>query len=260
MDTTEKALKEISAEISHLKEATEKALKEISAEISHLKEQRQATQKEAERAGERLKEVSDRRSAFAPDTLLHERGVAEELVTMMGGLVEALDEESEVLSRTKARAEDAALELDRLIMKAEVRYHQAKKQLAQRRYEALCKERYAYDEDAEEIIGVLVNVLDQLEGLYTEQVRAATDAENPSPSDPRTMIENWLLRRLDRWLSLESLEKYDTPLPELDPLALKPEPSGGSLGARDVGSSADSERPRVSSAVSSGVHSQSRDT
>jgi hypothetical protein len=31
-----------------------------------------------------------------------------------------------------------------------------------------------------------------------------------------------LARRLRRWLSLESLEKYDTPLPKLDPLALNP--------------------------------------
>jgi hypothetical protein len=37
------------------------------------------------------------------------------------------------------------------------------------------------------------------------------------------MIENWLARRLGRWLSLGSPEKYDAPLPELDALALKPE-------------------------------------
>jgi hypothetical protein len=40
------------------------------------------------------------------------------------------------------------------------------------------------------------------------------------------MIEHWLARRLGRWLSLSSPEKYDAPLPELDALALKPEPSG----------------------------------
>jgi len=259
MDATETALKEISAEISRLKEHTETALKKISAEISRLKEQREATQKEAERAGERLKELSDRKSAFAPDTLSGERGVADELATTMGGLVEALDEESEALSRTKARAEEAALELDRLIIKAEVRYHQAKKQLAQKRYEALCKERYAHDEDAEEVISVLGNVLDKLKGLYAEQVRAATDAENPTPLDPRPMIENWLLRRLDGWLSLESLEKYDTPLPELDTLALKPEQKQESLGAGGANALAGPERPRVASAVS-GDHSQSRGT
>jgi hypothetical protein len=240
-------------------DATEKAVKGISAEISHLKEQRHATHKEAERAGERLKELSNLRTAFAPETLLGEGGAPEELATVMGGLVEALEEEAEVLSRTKARAEDGVLELDRLIMKAEVRYHQAQKQLAQRRYEVLCKERYAHDEDAEEVVGVLVQVLDRLEGLGAEQVRAASDAEKPSPHDPRATIENWLARRLGRWLSLESSERYDAPLPELDPLALKPEPERGNSGAGGAGASAGPERPGAASAVS-GAHSQSRDT
>ena len=44
------------------------------------------------------------------------------------------------------------------------------------------------------------------------------------------MIENWLARRLGRWLSVGSPEKYDAPLPELDVLALKPEPERGSPG------------------------------
>src|SRR5918997_1699619 len=227
----------------------EKVAEGISTEISSIKEQRRAVQKEAERAGKRLQELSARRPVFASNILSDDSGGKEKIARVMGDLVKALDEESETLSRTKARAEDAILELDRVVMQAEVRYHQAKKRLAQRRYETLCKERYAHDEDAEEIIGVLVNVLDQLEGLYTEQVRAATDAEYPSPHDPRTMIENWLARRLDRWLSMESLKKYDTPLPELDTLALKPEPERGSLGAGDANASAGPERSGLAAGV-----------
>jgi hypothetical protein len=239
--------------------AIEEALKGISAEISRLKEQRHVTQKEAERVDKRLKERSDRSSALAPDTLLGEGVVAEELATAMGELVEALDEESEALSRIKVRAEGAVLELDRLIMKAEVRYQQEKKRLAQRHYEALCKERYNHDEDAEEVVGVLVQVLNRLERLYAEQVRTATDAEKASPPDPRTTIENWLARRLDPWLSLESPENYDASLPELDPLAIKPEPEQGSPGARGVDASAAPDTPRAASAVS-GAHSHGRDT
>jgi hypothetical protein len=239
-------------------DSTKKTIQEISAELSRLKEQRHATQKEAERAGERIKELSNRRTAFTPETLSNERGVAEDLATVMDGLVEALDKETKVLSHTKARAEDATLELDRLIMKTEVRYHQAKKQLAQRRYEALCKERYVHDEDAEEVVGVLVEVLDKLEGLYVEQVRAAADAEYPSRHDARTIIENWLARRLDRWLSLESLKKYDTPLPELDPLALKPEPKRASRGAGGADAPAEPAEPGRPGAVSavSGAHTR----
>jgi hypothetical protein len=232
-------------------EAEEKAVEGISAEISRLKEQRHAAQKEAELAGEWLKELSDRRPALALNTVSTERGEAEKLAFVMGELVEALDEESEALSQTKARAEDAALELDRLIMKAEVQYHQAKKRIAQRQYEALCKERYAHDEDAEEVVGVLVEVLDRLEGLYGEQVRAATEAENPSPHDPCHTIENWLARRLHRWLPLDSPEKYNAPLPELDSLALKPESERESPGVEGANGWADPKRPGAASAVSS---------
>jgi len=238
-------------------DAAEQTVKGISAEISRLREQQHAMHKEAERAVARLKELSSLRSAFAPETLLVESGAPEELAAVMGGLVEAFEEETEVLSRTKDLYEDAVLELDRLSMRAEVRYHQAKKQLAERRYEALCKERYAHDEDAEEVVGVLVKVLDRLEGLGAEQARAASDAEKPSPHDPRATIEHWLARRLGRWLSLESSERYDAPLPELDPLALRPEPERGDPGAGDAGTSAGPEMPGSASAVP-GAHPQSR--
>jgi hypothetical protein len=238
-------------------DAMEKAAERVSTEISRLKEQRHAVQKEAERVGERFKELSDRRSTFGPNILSNDSEGAEKLTTVMGDLVKALDEESEVLSCTKARAEDAVLELDRLIMQAEVQYHQLRKRLAQRRYEALCKERYAHDDDAEEVVGVLVQVLHRLEGLYAEQVHAAVDAEKPSPPDPRTTVECWLARRLHHWLSLESLEKYDAPLPELDPLALKPESERKSVGTGGAEAPADPKRPGPPTAIS-GATSRTR--
>jgi hypothetical protein len=228
----------------------EKVAEGISTEISSIKEQRRAVQKEAERAGKRLEELSARRPAFASNILSDDRGGKEKIARVMGDLVKALDEESETLSRTKARAEDAILELDRVVMQAEVRYHQAKKRLAQRRYEALCEERYAHDDDAEEVMGVLVQVLDRLEELYAEQVRAAGDAEKPSPPDPRTTIESWLARRLHRWLPLESLKKYDAPLPEIDPLALKPESERKSAGTGGAEASASPRRPGPAAAIS----------
>jgi hypothetical protein len=231
-------------------EAVEKAVEEISAEISRLKEQRHAAQKQAELAGARLKELSDRRPALRLNTVSTERGEAEKLACVMDDLVEALDKESEALSHTMARAEDATLELDRLIMKAEVQCHQAKKRLAQRRYEAFCVERYAHDEDAEEVVGVLVEVLDRLEGLYGEQDRAAIEAGHPSPQDPCYTIENWLARRLHRWLPLDSPEKYNAPLPELDPLALKPETKRESPGVEGANGWDGSKKPGAASMVS----------
>jgi chromosome segregation ATPase len=242
-------------------DALERAMEEISAECSRLKEQRRAVQTGAERAAERLKELSNRRTAFVPSAFSDERGITENLADMIAGLAEALDEESEALSRTKARAEDAVRELDQLIMKAEVEYHEAKKRLAQRRYEKLCKERYAHDEDAEEVVAVLIEVLDRLEGVHAQQVRAATDAEDPSFNhhDLRDTIENWLARRLHRWLSLESPESYDAPLPELDPLALKPESQQRSPTVGGVGASSSPDRSGATPAVPN-VHLQNRGT
>jgi len=217
-------------------ETIAEVVKRISAEISGLKEQQHAAQAEVERATERLKELSDRKAALASGTFSGERGVDEQLTVVMSELAEALDEESEVLSRTKSRAEKAARELDRFILEAEVRYHEVEKQLAQERYETLCKERYALDEKVEKVMDVLVEVLDELNELYARQVRAATEADNYSLAyqDPRDTIEPWLVRRLHRWLSLESLEKYDMPLPELDPLALTPEPKQEDLGVGSI--------------------------
>ncbi len=207
-------------------EAIAKVVEGISAEISRFKAKQEAAQAEAEQAAQRIEELNNRRAALVPDTVSGERGVAEELTLLMRGLVEALDEETAALSRTKTIAEDVARELDRLILEAEVRHHKAHKRLAKARYEALCEERYFLDGEAEEAMAGFVEVLERLEGLYAAQVRAAADAEDPAlaDQDPRDTIEQWLARRLDRWLSLTSLEKYDTPLPELDPLALKPEP------------------------------------
>src|SRR4051812_43929510 len=159
-------------------DAVAKVLEGISAEVSSLKEQRHAAQAEAERAAERLEQISDRKAALASSTFLNEREDIEELLAMMNDLAEVLDKESEVLSRAKALAEDAGRELDRLILRAEVRYHEAEKRLARRRYEALCKQRYGLDDEAEKVVAVLIKVLDRLEGLYAEQVRAAADADN----------------------------------------------------------------------------------
>ena len=207
-------------------EAIAKVVEGISAEISRLKAKRDAAQAEAERAAERIEELNDRKAAVALGTFSGESGVAEELTVLMEGLEEALGEEAAALSRTKAVAEDVARELDRHMLEAEVRYHKAQKRLARARYEALCEERYSLDGEAEQVIDSLVEVLERLEGLYADQVHAAADAEDPSPThqDPRDMTEQWLARRLGRWLSVASLEKYDAPLPELDPLALKPKP------------------------------------
>jgi hypothetical protein len=232
-------------------DALEGAVEEISAEISRLKEQRGAVQTDAERAEERLKELSDRRTVFASTSFSDESGIAQQIAGVMDGLTEALDEESEALYRTKIRAQDAVQKLDQLILKADVEYQAAQKRLAQRRYEELCRERYAHEEDAEEVMAVLIEVLERLEGVYAKQARAAGDAENPSFThhDPHSTVENWLSRRLRRWLPLESPEKYDMPLPDLDPLSLTPESQRRALGVGAAGALAAADQPEATSTV-----------
>jgi hypothetical protein len=213
-------------------DAIVKVVEGISAEISSLKEQRHAAQAEAERADKRLKELSGRKAPLSSGTFSGEREGKGELHAAMEDLADVLNKESAVLSRTKALAEDAARELDRLILEAEVRYHEAEKRLAQRRYEELCRTRYSIDGEAEQAMTNLAEVLDRLESVHARQIRAAADAEAAYlvEEEVSDMIENWLTRRLARWLPLSSPDKYDAPLPEVDALALKPEPERGSPG------------------------------
>ena len=218
-------------------DAIAKVVEGISAEISSLKEQRHAAHAEAERAGERLKELSGRKAPLPSGTVSDESEDRGKLLAAMEDLADVLNKESAVLSRTKALAEEAARELDRLILEAEVRYHEAEKRLAQRRYEELCRTRYSIDGEAEQVMANLAEVLDRLESLHADQVRSAADAEEAYlvQEEVSDMIEHWLARRLGRWLPLGSSEKYDAPLPELDALALKPEPERGRAPGRAPG-------------------------
>jgi len=203
-------------------EANTDVLEHLVAEVARLEKQRDAAEAEAERAAERLEELGARREALSPDPSTGEGGQARPLAA----LLEALDEEAATVSRTRTLAEDAVRGLDRLIVNAQVRQREEEKRLARERFEALCKARYSLDGEAEEAIAGLAEVLDRLEKLHAEQVRAATDAGDPSAAhhDPSGTVEPWLARRLRRWLPDGSLERYDAPLPELDYLARKPEP------------------------------------
>lgn len=204
--------------------ANTEVLEHLAAEVARLDKQRAAVEAEAERAAQRLEELGSRREALAPGPLTtagegdHARPLA--------ALVAALDEESTTVSRTRTLAQDAVRGLDRLIVNAQVRQREEEKRLARERFEALCEERYSLDGEAEEAIAGLAEVLERLEKLHAEQVRAASDAGDPSAAqhDPSGTVEPWLTRRLRRWLANGSLERYDAPLPELDHLARKPGP------------------------------------
>src|SRR5215212_2462732 len=136
-----------------------KAVELISAEISGLKERQNAAREEAERATERLQALGDRKAKLASGATSGQGRAAEELSAVMSSLWEALDEESLALSRTKARAEQAVQELDRFIVEAEVKYHEAEKHLTRKRYEAISEERYALVEEAEEAEVATLGVL-----------------------------------------------------------------------------------------------------
>ena len=202
--------------------ANTEVLEHLAAEVARLEKQRDAAQAEAERAAARLEELGARREALAPGPSTGEGGHARPLAALMA----ALDEEAATVSRTRTLAENAVRELEQLIVNAQVRQREEEKRLARERFEALCKERYSLDGEAEEAIAGLAEVLDRLEKLHAEQVRAATEAGDPSAAqhDPSGTVEPWLARRLRRWLPDGSLEKYDAPLPELDYLARKPDP------------------------------------
>ena len=206
--------------------ANTEVLEHLAAEVARLDKQRAAAEAEAERAARRLEELGSRREALAPGPLTTAAPGEGGHARPLAALVAALDEESATVSRTRTLAQDAVRGLEQLIVNAQVRQREEEKRLARERFEALCEERYALDGEAEEAIAGLAEVLDRLEELHAEQVRAATEAGDPSAAqhDPAGTVEPWLARRLRRWLANGSLERYDAPLPELDYLARKPGP------------------------------------
>ena len=205
--------------------ANTEVLEHLAAEVARLENQRAAAEAEAERAAQRLEELAARREALAPGPLTPAAGEGGH-ARPLAALVAALDEESATVSRTRTLARDAVRGLEQLIVNAQVRQREEEKRLARERFEALCRERYTLDGEAEEAIAGLAEVLERLEKLHAEQVRAASDAGDPSAAqhDPGGTVEPWLARRLRRWLANGSLERYDAPLPELDYLARKPGP------------------------------------
>ena len=203
--------------------ANTEVLEHLAAEIARLDKQRAAAEAEAERAAQRLEELGSRREALAPGPSTTGEG---DHARPLAALVAALDEEAATVSRTRTLAQDAVRGLEQPIVNAQVRQREEEKRLARERFEALCRERYTLDGEAEEAIAGLAEVLERLEKLHAEQVRAAGDAGDPSAAqhDPGGTLEPWLARRLRRWLADGSLERYDAPLPELDYLARKPGP------------------------------------
>ena len=196
------------------------SMEEFDAKVARLEKQRDAVRAEAERAVEMLEKLEERRAALGLGPLSSEKGTVRELAS----LAEAMDEEAAVLSRKRTTAEDAARGLDQLVVRAKIQRREEEKRLARERYETLCEERYSVDGEAEEAMARLVEILGRMEGLHAEQIDAAHEAENSSLADwdPSDTIENWLARRLQRWLPNGSFERYDAPLPELDLLAHKP--------------------------------------
>ncbi len=224
---------------------TRATVEELAREIADLRHQRHTAQQEAQRAAQLLKELPTRRANLlasiggGDSSSSEEQEAGDGAALELGALAGALREEAAALSRTKEIAEEATKELDRLILDAEVRHHEAEKRLARRRYEELCEQRYVLDGEAEQAVAALLEVLERLERLYEEQVSAAAEADDASPGrhEPRTTIEQWLARRLREWLGgLGSLQRYDAPLGELDPLALKPEEEGEKAREEQEGS------------------------
>src|SRR3712207_912896 len=146
-----------------MKAATE-AEEKLAAEVARLEEERDTAEAEAKRAAEGLEERTARKAALASGPLSDERGGAEEL----GSLVEAIDQEAAALSRTRKVAEDAAQQLDRLVLEAKVRHREAQNRLGRRGYEAPRGERYYLDREADGAKERLLEVLRRLESCYAE--------------------------------------------------------------------------------------------
>lgn len=189
---------------------------QIDTEIERLEEQRNEALAQAEDSERKLQEMNERRIALAPPAFTGDEAADRELM--------ALEEKAGQLSRKARLARNTASELGRLLKEGEARHAKEERRVHLGRHVGLSEERYRVEVELEEAMSRVLEGLERLRKLDTDQHREAQAAGLSMEYSYRSLVAGWLSSRLRGYLPLSEVDEvYREPLFDTDEQNLEPE-------------------------------------
>ena len=185
-------------------------------EIECLEEQRNQALAQAEDCERELEEMNERRIALAPPAFTGDEAADKEL--------SALEEGAGQLSQKARLARTADFELGRLIEEAQARLIKEERRAHLGRHVGLSEERYLLEVELEEAMSRVLEGLERLKKLDSDQHREAQAAGLRMEYRYRSLVTGWLSSRLGEYLPLDEVEEaYREQLFDADDQNLEPE-------------------------------------
>jgi hypothetical protein len=187
----------------------------IDAEIERLEGQRDEALAQAEEADRKLEKMDERRITLAPPAFTGDEAADRELLTLEQGAGR--------LSREARLARNTASELGQLVEEAKARRAKEERRVHLGRHVLLSEERYRLEVELEEAMTGVLEGLERLRKLDTDQHQQARAAGLGMESRYRLLVAGWLSSRLRRYLPLGEVdEAYREPLFDADDQNLEP--------------------------------------
>ena len=185
------------------------------AEIERLEGQRDEALAQAEEADRKLEKMDERRIALAPPAFTGDEAADRELLT--------LEQEAGRLSREARLARNTASELGQLVEGAKARRAKEERRVHLGRHVVLSEERYRLEVELEEAMTGVLEGLERLRKLDTDQHQQARAAGLGMEPRYRLLVAGCLSSRLRRYLPLGEVdEAYREPLFDADDQNLEP--------------------------------------
>ena len=187
----------------------------IEAEIERLEGQRDEALAQAEEADRKLEKMDERRITLAPPAFTGDEAADRELLTLEQGAGR--------LSREARLARNTASELGQLVEEAKARRAKEERRVHLGRHVLLSEERYRLEVELEEAMTGVLEGLERLRKLDTDQHQQARAAGLGMEPRYRLLVAGWLSSRLRRYLPLGEVdEAYREPLFDADDQNLEP--------------------------------------
>lgn len=182
---------------------------QIDAEIEHLEERRNEALTQAEDFDRKLEEMNERRITLAPPAFTGDEAADRELLTLEQGAGQ--------LSRKARLARNTASELGQLVEEAKARRAKEERRVHLGRHVALSEERYRLEVELEEAMSQVLEGLERLRKLDTDQHAEGKAAGLDMEDRYRSLVAGWLSNRLRGYLTLGEIdEAYREPLFDAD--------------------------------------------
>ncbi len=190
-------------------------IEQIDAEIECLEGQRNEALAQAENSVRKLEEMDERRIALAPPAFTGDEAADRELL--------ALEQGAGRLSRKARLARNTASELGQLVEEAKARRAKEERRVHLGRHVGLSEERYRLEVELEEAMSEVLERLERLRKLDTDQHGEARAAGLVMEYRYRSLVAGWLSSRLRGYLPLDEVDQgYREPLFDADDQNLEP--------------------------------------